>query len=348
MPTVEHAVRNSNNNHNHNNGHSITLSSGNTSSKHALEADVAGDGRSTGTSAQKGQQQQQQRPRKRTLTSSSTTTRPLSKSKSASSSSLDDLSHGDLLAKQSDVTVGGDAVPPETEYFGFALYVGSFVAVAVCLAWAYLPRWVLQRWLNIYYYPSRWWALAVPAELAMGMVYIYVALAAYNVEVLTRGVGDLNNVTDRVARVVPGRGAPVRVASAKEQAQAPPTPTPTPMQVPVSAAEEARRHSTIEEGDDDQALSDGQQPFPTIQRRSGGGGSGGRYKSSAPATPTTLSASGSPFSSPVSSSTHLPSLSSFTTASQQKYSLDYYLFNPSDGVLDLPLSEVCNVLYGNE
>lgn len=342
MPTVEHAVRNSNH---HGHGSSTTSATGplpgNTSK---LEAAGAADGRSTGPSKSKGQQhqQQQQRPRKRTLTSTSTHTRPLSNSKlsspsssSSSSSSLDDLSHGDLLAKQSDVTVGGDAVPPETEYFGFALYVGSFVAFAVCLAWAYLPRWVLQRWLSVYYYPSRWWALAVPAELAVGMLYIYVALAAYNVEVLTRGVGDLNNVTDRVARVVPGRGAPVRVAAPLHA----PAPAPAPALPLAAQAEEVRRHSTIEEGDDDQALSDGQQPFPTIPNRSS------KYKSSAPATPTTLSASGSPFSSPVSSSTHLPSLSSFTTASQQKYSLDYYLFNPSDGVLDLPLSEVCNILY---
>lgn len=115
-----------------------------------------------------------------------------------------DLSSGDRLAKESDVTVGGDAVPPETEYFGFALHVGSLFALLLYLAWAALPRPVLYA-LHIYYYPSRWWALAFPCYLLVAVAYTYVALFAYNTEILTRPVSQLCVVTDTHARIVAPR-----------------------------------------------------------------------------------------------------------------------------------------------
>lgn len=236
---------------------------------------------------------------------------------SVSSSSLDDLSHGDRLAKQSDVTVGGDAVPPETEYFGFALYVGSFVAFLGYILWAYLPRWMLQA-LGVYYFPSRWWALAVPAYIAVTMAYIYIALAAYNTEVLTKPASELRNVTDPVARVVPSR-----------------------RRVPAYENVPSRRNSTIEEtlGSEDEH---GELAFPSIARKT-------RGRASTPQTPTTTSVATSPFGSPHGSTTNLPGLASSPPLPIQsplpKMPLDHYLFNPSDGVWDLPLSEVCNVLY---
>lgn len=107
----------------------------------------------------------------------------------------------DELAKESDVTVGGDAVPPETEYFGFALYIGSTLGVLVYVIWAFLPRDWLQ-FFNIYYYPSRWWAVALPSFIIMLLIYIYVALASYNIEVLTRPLSSLEIVTDLNAKIV--------------------------------------------------------------------------------------------------------------------------------------------------
>lgn len=112
-----------------------------------------------------------------------------------------EISEGDRLAKESDVTVGSSAVPPETEYYGFALYVGSSFVLLVYVLWAFLPR----EWLHamkIYYYPSRWWAVAFPSLLLMTLVYIYVALASYNVEVATRPLDSPEVVTDDHAKVV--------------------------------------------------------------------------------------------------------------------------------------------------
>ncbi|KAK9477461.1 PIG-P-domain-containing protein [Lipomyces japonicus] len=111
-----------------------------------------------------------------------------------------DIPEGDRLAKESDVTVGGDAVPPEREYFGFALYVSSTFAFIVYVLWAFLPQSVLHS-LHIYYYPSRWWALVFPSFIVMLVVYIYVALASYNVEVLTPGLDQLSTITDEYAVV---------------------------------------------------------------------------------------------------------------------------------------------------
>ncbi|KAF4125137.1 vacuolar protein sorting-associated protein 8 [Geosmithia morbida] len=73
---------------------------------------------------------------------------------------------------------------PTYEYYGFVLYLFSSLAFLVYLLWSYLPSPFLHA-LGIYYYPNRWWALAVPAFLVMTLVYIYVALAAYNTEMLT-------------------------------------------------------------------------------------------------------------------------------------------------------------------
>ncbi|KAA8916783.1 hypothetical protein TRICI_001081 [Trichomonascus ciferrii] len=108
----------------------------------------------------------------------------------------------DTLAKESDVTVGGGAVPPATEYFGFALYIGSTLGVLMYLVWAFLP----QDWLyalNIYYFPSRWWALAIPAFVEVLLIYIYVAVSSYNTEVLTRPFDSLEIITDPAAKIVP-------------------------------------------------------------------------------------------------------------------------------------------------
>ncbi|KAK9802505.1 putative PIG-P domain-containing protein [Seiridium cardinale] len=89
---------------------------------------------------------------------------------------------------------------PTYEYYGFVLYLFSSLAFLIYLLWAYLPSPFLHA-LNIYYYPNRWWALAIPAFLVMLIVYIYVALACYNTEYLTLPLGSLETVVDEAAMV---------------------------------------------------------------------------------------------------------------------------------------------------
>ncbi|KAK8147277.1 Vacuolar protein sorting-associated protein 8 [Beauveria asiatica] len=84
---------------------------------------------------------------------------------------------------------------PTYEYYGFVLYLLSGLAFLAYLLWSYLPSPFLHG-LGIYYYPDRWWALATPAYLVMTLVYIYVALASYNLEMLTLPLRRVETIVD--------------------------------------------------------------------------------------------------------------------------------------------------------
>jgi phosphatidylinositol N-acetylglucosaminyltransferase subunit P len=89
---------------------------------------------------------------------------------------------------------------PTYEYYGFALYVASSAAFLMYILWAYLPSPFLHQ-LGIYYYPNRWWALALPAWLVVGVVYIFVALASYNTGILTLPMPSIENLVDKASQV---------------------------------------------------------------------------------------------------------------------------------------------------
>ncbi len=89
---------------------------------------------------------------------------------------------------------------PTYEYYGFVLYLASSLAFLMYILWAYLPSPIL-RGLGITYYPDRWWALAIPAWIVMVLIYIYVALACYNVEYLTLGLNRVETMVDEAGSV---------------------------------------------------------------------------------------------------------------------------------------------------
>ncbi|KAF1981772.1 PIG-P-domain-containing protein [Aulographum hederae CBS 113979] len=89
---------------------------------------------------------------------------------------------------------------PTYEYYGFALYLASSAAFLMYVLWAYLPSPFLHQ-LGIYYYPNRWWALAVPAWLVICIGYIYVALASYNTGYLTLPMNSIENLVDDAAQI---------------------------------------------------------------------------------------------------------------------------------------------------
>ncbi|KAK8199602.1 PIG-P, partial [Phyllosticta capitalensis] len=89
---------------------------------------------------------------------------------------------------------------PTYEYYGFFIYLASSFAFLMYLLWAYLPRPFLHQ-LGIYYYPNRWWALAVPAWLVVLVIYIYVALASYNLGYLTLPMRSIENLVDDTAQI---------------------------------------------------------------------------------------------------------------------------------------------------
>lgn len=77
--------------------------------------------------------------------------------------------------------------------------------------WAFLPSPFLHQ-MGIYYYPNRWWALAIPAWLVMAVGYIYIALGAYNTQYLTLKMGSVEAIVDNAAQValVDARGRVVK------------------------------------------------------------------------------------------------------------------------------------------
>jgi phosphatidylinositol glycan class P protein len=89
---------------------------------------------------------------------------------------------------------------PTYEYYGFAVYLGSSAALLLYIVWAYVPSPLLHQ-MGIHYYPNRWWALAVPCWLMVLVVYIYVALATYNTEILTLPMNSVENLVDETAQV---------------------------------------------------------------------------------------------------------------------------------------------------
>ncbi|KAH8899209.1 PIG-P-domain-containing protein [Thozetella sp. PMI_491] len=89
---------------------------------------------------------------------------------------------------------------PTYEYYGFVLHLFSSLSFLIYLLWSYLPSPFLHA-LGIYYYPNRWWSLAIPSFLVMTLVYIYVALASYNTEILTLPLGNVETIVDDAAQV---------------------------------------------------------------------------------------------------------------------------------------------------
>lgn len=89
---------------------------------------------------------------------------------------------------------------PTYEYYGFTLYMTSSLAFIVYILWAFLPSTFLHQ-LGIDYYPNRWWALAIPAWTFMLVVYIYIALASFNVGYLTLPLQSVECLVDEAANI---------------------------------------------------------------------------------------------------------------------------------------------------
>ncbi|KAK3063352.1 hypothetical protein LTS18_001027 [Coniosporium uncinatum] len=131
-----------------------------------------------------------------------------------SASNVSNISVGANLSKSAQVATQIPRAHPQVptyEYYGFALYLASSAAFLIYILWAYLPSPFLHQ-LGIYYYPNRWWALAVPAWLCMAVGYVYVALASYNTGYLTLRVAEVGCLVDEAAQVavIGGDGKIVR------------------------------------------------------------------------------------------------------------------------------------------
>ncbi|KAI6249811.1 Meiotically up-regulated protein [Erysiphe necator] len=91
-------------------------------------------------------------------------------------------------------------IVPTYEYYGFVLYLFSSLTFLIYLLWSYLPSPFLHA-LGIYYYPNRWWSLALPSFLVILLLYIYVALASFNTSYLTLPLQSIETIVDEASKV---------------------------------------------------------------------------------------------------------------------------------------------------
>ncbi|KAI8087790.1 PIG-P-domain-containing protein [Gilbertella persicaria] len=89
---------------------------------------------------------------------------------------------------------------PAYEYYGFVMYLSSFVAFGIYLIWAYVPDQILHR-LGITYYPSRYWALAIPIWLMTFVWFIFLSFMAVNL-MNTPSFDSLYCITDEHANLM--------------------------------------------------------------------------------------------------------------------------------------------------
>lgn len=76
------------------------------------------------------------------------------------------------------------------EIYGFVGWIGSFIIYSLYLIWAFVPDSFLHR-LEIYYYPSKYWALALPAIICMTALFIFIFYQSLNL-FITHDIDNVN------------------------------------------------------------------------------------------------------------------------------------------------------------
>uniref|UniRef100_A0A0G4GRZ2 PIG-P domain-containing protein n=1 Tax=Chromera velia CCMP2878 TaxID=1169474 RepID=A0A0G4GRZ2_9ALVE len=92
-----------------------------------------------------------------------------------------------------------------TEVYGFVSWILSFVLYGMYFIWAFVPEEVLQD-MGITYYPSKYWALAIPTYACVTLVTVIVAYNALNL-IATQPLTSPNLLFDKCTRV-PTEGDP--------------------------------------------------------------------------------------------------------------------------------------------
>ncbi|GMH18974.1 hypothetical protein Nepgr_020815 [Nepenthes gracilis] len=85
----------------------------------------------------------------------------------------------DTNEKASGFGLSGEHGPKPAEVYGFVGSITTVVATVIFLMWAYVP----ESWLHyvgIFYYPSRYWALAAPSYFMVMVVLVLVFYIGLN------------------------------------------------------------------------------------------------------------------------------------------------------------------------
>ncbi|ORY90359.1 PIG-P-domain-containing protein [Syncephalastrum racemosum] len=114
---------------------------------------------------------------------------------------------------------------PIYEYYGFVMYLASFVAFGIYLVWAYVPDEILHS-LGITYYPKRYWALAIPIWLVTLVWFIFISFMSINL-MNTAPLDSYKCITDEHAHIM-------RLSSVQADPTRPPDYMPELHDIPIS------------------------------------------------------------------------------------------------------------------
>ena len=81
--------------------------------------------------------------------------------------------------------------------YGYALYIGSNILILLYLVWAFVPEEFLHEYLGLTYWPSKYWALAIPIW-AMTAILVFALIIYPSINMLlTPEIDDIKTITDK-------------------------------------------------------------------------------------------------------------------------------------------------------
>ncbi|KAJ3608010.1 hypothetical protein NHX12_025060 [Muraenolepis orangiensis] len=95
---------------------------------------------------------------------------------------------------------------PERAIYGFLLHLVAHFGFGVFCLWAYVPAEWLHM-LGLTYWPQKYWVLAVPVYLLVGLVVCFLVLFGVNM-MNTAPLDSLDNITDPYSRRQPSLEGP--------------------------------------------------------------------------------------------------------------------------------------------
>lgn len=84
--------------------------------------------------------------------------------------------------------------------YGYTLYIGSNMLFLLYLVWAIVPHDMLDNYLGLSYWPSRYWAVTIPIwALTALATFAFIIYPAINL-LMTPNVDDIRTITDEHAQ----------------------------------------------------------------------------------------------------------------------------------------------------
>lgn len=91
------------------------------------------------------------------------------------------------------------APTPARSLYGFFMFLFSKTALIVYFIWAFVPDFYLH-YFNIYYYPDKYWATAIPIECLVALTLFAFLIYPSSNLILTCPIDNLNTIADPLSK----------------------------------------------------------------------------------------------------------------------------------------------------